>query len=418
MASGIHSTVRSLKTRLALRWVPKWFEAFSNPEGGFYERLGKGFKPVLTGQRRLVTQCRQLSIYSHYSYSENKKFSKHLKEKFEFILERYHDPVTHRWHFSLDDAGNVKDKTCDLYALSFVIFSFAHYYKATGDDRAKKSARDVLALIDHDFRLPKLPGFAESLEPPGKPVFDLRRQNPHMHLLEACLFAREIFGSTPYEAMADEMIGLFQNHFFDAGREALVEFFTHDLQPDPEKGTHLEPGHYFEWVWLLKKHATLKGDAKMHDAVCHKLLDWANRNGWDGMYGGIHDTVAANGQVIAATKRLWPFCEALKANALMLDTAPDRQKIKDRVGAMVSLFEEKYMQERGFWVEWLNRDLSPAADYMPGTTPYHVYFGIMETWDVLEGRGASVSLVASLEEKLYGLRRSVSNTIKSIRMAF
>ncbi len=259
---------------------------------------------------------------------------------------------------------------------------------------------------------------AKALDENAKPLQQMRRQNPHMHLLEACLFAHEIFSDAAYEKMADELHWLFQTYFFDSAQCALYEFLTHDLKPDPDKGGHLEPGHYFEWVWLLKKHAALKGDASLHDPVCHKLLGWANKYGWDDTHGGIFDTVGLDGRVINGTKRIWPFCESLKANALMLNTAPDRQAIKDRISAMVDVFESKYMQERGFWTEWLNRDLSPAADYMPGTTPYHVYFGIMETWDVIEGRGESKSLVSSVEERLYAWRRSLSNAVKSVRAAF
>ena len=201
----------------------------------------------------------------------------------------------------------------------------------------------------------------------------------------------------------------------DDKNKIVIEFFSDNFFPHVEKGGHIEPGHAFEWVWLLKKHAELTGNTAQHDAICLRLLDKANVDGWDKEYGGIYDTVSPNGHVIANTKRIWPFCEALKANALMLTHAPDRQAIKDRTRAMVDVFEEQYMQERGFWTEWLSRDLKPAADYMPGTTPYHVYFGIMETWQVIEGRGESVSMIAALEEKLYGWRRSVSDRIKTIR---
>ncbi|PZQ46020.1 MAG: N-acylglucosamine 2-epimerase, partial [Micavibrio aeruginosavorus] len=248
-----------------------------------------------------------------------------------------------------------------------------------------------------------------------EPVKAVRRQDPHMHLLEACLFAHETWGDAEFGKMADEIVGLFQNYFFDGARTALPEDYTDELLPHPDKGHIFEPGHYCEWVWLLKKHAVMKNDAALHDPLCLKLLDWANRYGWDEIYGGIYDGVGENGRVIEDTKRIWPFCEALKANALMLNAAPDRQSIKDHVARMVDVFEDKYMQERGFWVEWLNRDLTPAADYMPGTTPYHVYFGIMETWDAIDGRGQSVSLVSSIEEKLYGLRRSLSNAVKTLR---
>lgn len=418
MASGIHSTIRSLQTRLFLRWSPKWYGAFSTPEGGFYERLGKGFKPVSTGQLRLVTQCRQLSIYSHVSLHQNKMLYKNLKQQFEHILNYYHDPETGLWHFSLEDNGAVADRSCDLYALSFVIFACSHYFRATGDDRARDAALQVLTLIDRKFRLTELPGFAEAIDVRYKPIPRIRRQNPHMHLLEACLFAYETWGDPAYEAMADDMVGLFTNYFFDPRRDALVEFFSDALHPHFEKGNHLEPGHYFEWVWLLKRHADMKGDPALHDHVALKLLDWANTNGWDKTYGGIYDTVAPDGRVINDTKRIWPFCEALKANALMLELAPDRQEIKDRMTEMVRVFNDKYMQERGFWTEWLNRDLTPAADYMPGTTPYHVYFGITETMDILEKRGETKSLSSSLETKIYSLRRSLSSVVRRFRGAF
>jgi len=415
MASGLHSTIHALSTRLHLRWVPKWYGAFSDPNGGFYERLGKGFKAVPTGSRRLVTQCRQLSIYSHAALVSGQKNYPHLEAQFGFIYEHYFNPVTGLWHFSLGDDGKVNDKTCDLYALSFVIFACSHYYRLSEDERAKDTARQVLHLIDTKFRLPV--GFAEALDENGKILPKMRRQNPHMHLLEACLFAAETWNDPAYELMADEMTFLFQNYFYDARRVALIEFFEDDLTPHHEKGADLEPGHFFEWVWLLKKHGALKGDASLHDPFAVKLFEWANAHGWDTTYGGIYDVVAPDGTVKADTKRIWPFCEALKANALMLTLAPDRQAVKDRVSAMVDVFEDKYMQERGFWTEWLTRDLKPAADYMPGTTPYHVYFGIVETLEVLEKRGSHKSIGAGVDEKIYGLRRALSNIVQGARKA-
>lgn len=153
----------------------------------------------------------------------------------------------------------------------------------------------------------------------------------------------------------------------------------------------------------------------MHDKTCMQLLTFANKYGWDSLYGGIFDTIDAGGHLVADSKRIWPFCEALKANALMLNSSEDRQAIKDRVGEMVRIFETKYMQERGFWTEWLNRNLTPAAEYMPGTTPYHVYFGIMETWEILERRGGSRSFAGSFFAELYRWRRQASRWFKKTK---
>lgn len=416
MNFGTHSTVEYLAIRLLHRWVPKWYEAFSDPKtGGFYERLGHSFRPVQTGSRRLLTQCRQLSIYSHAMLQPDcPDFGADLKKNFEHILARYYNTETGLWRFSLDDDGNIADENCDLYSITFVIFSFSYYFRLTGDARAREYAIKTIDMIDKKFRSPHS-GFVECLDGRGNPLPQMRRQNPHMHLLEACLFAHETWGDLAWLSMAGEMVALFHGYFFDDQNNALHEFFTDDLKPHAEKGGRVEPGHYFEWIWLLKRYATAMGDAKRYDALCARLLVWGNAHGWDETHGGIYDVVSPDGKILVDTKRLWPFTEALKANAMMLDSGPDKDAVKTRINEMVRVFKAQYMQERGFWVEWLSRDLKPQTDYMPGTTPYHVYFGIMETRRHLHARGYSVSLVAPVMTMVYKARRTLSMRVRAIR---
>ena len=102
---------------------------------------------------------------------------------------------------------------------------------------------------------------------------------------------------------------------------------------------------------------------------------------------------------------------------VMLDGAPDKDALKDRIAAMVAVFSKHYMQERGFWTEWLERDLTPVTDYMPATTPYHVYFGIVETRAVLSGRGKSKSLALGPLVFFYSLRRRLSAIVRKVAKA-
>ncbi|PJB71572.1 MAG: N-acylglucosamine 2-epimerase [Alphaproteobacteria bacterium CG_4_9_14_3_um_filter_47_13] len=418
MAHGTHTTIETLSHRLLQRWVPKWYEAFSVPgTGGFYERLGHSFKPVLTGQRRLVTQCRQLSVYSHALVQGTQRDFPGLADHFEFIVRTYNIAETGGWIFSCDDDGHPLDTDYDLYTLSFAIFAMAHYFQASGDERARVYARKTLDFIDSRFRMAGLSGFVERLDNTLKKRDQPRRHESHMHLLEACLFAVQIFHDLSYMKMADEIVDLFRNYFYDAENNLLSEYFTDDLKPMAKDGKIItEPGHYCEWIWLLKKHAGTSGNNTRYDDLCKPMLEWASTKGWDPKYGGIYDELELSGAIICDTKRLWPLSEALKANALMLDSGVNKKAVKNRIKKMVTVFRDHYMEERGFWTEWLGCDLSRHTDYMPGTSPYHVYFGIMETRDVLNKRGKTCSLVSRPQIAFYRFRRSLSNIIRDIRL--
>lgn len=415
MASGTLTTVEHLSQRLLQRWIPKWYEAFYDPAtGGFHERLGHSFKPLPVGYRRLVTQCRQLAMYSH-ACLHNKAFRPPLHMAFDRLISVYLVPETGGWRYSADEDGRPVDNRYDLYAHGFVIFALSHYYRATGAGVAQELASNTRRFIERAFRMPGLPGYAEALDETLVPIPETRRQNPHMHLLEACLFAAETWDDPAWLLLAGDMVSLFRDYFFDREKSWLCEFFTDNLAPHPELGHLAEPGHYCEWVWLLKKHARLTGDAARHDRDCAILLRWANKYGWDADHGGIYDVVAPDGTVVKDTKRLWPFAEALKANALMLDAGFDKHELKNRMNDMVRVFRDEYMEERGFWTEWLKRDLSPAVDYMPGTTPYHVYFGIMETLEALSGRGPTKSWRSAPGRLLYSARRALSGGVRTAK---
>ncbi|NBX66123.1 MAG: N-acylglucosamine 2-epimerase [Proteobacteria bacterium] len=410
-----------LSQRLLRRWVPKWYPAFIEPKTNlFFERLGHSFRPVLTGKRRLLSQFRQLAMYSHAaSQAECMFFKPDLAGHLDAITKAYSAQEPGGWFFALDDSGKVIDKTLDLYAHAFVIFGLSHYGRTTGDVSARTRALETLAFIDRNFRASE--GFYEALDGEGKKIETPRRHESHMHLLEACLFAHATWGDAVFLEVSDQIVNLFFSRFYDAQSNVLSEYFTDDLKPqaDREKSVILcEPGHYCEWIWLLKKHAHAKGNSSMHDDVCLRLLEWVNRFGWDRTHGGIYDELDTEGQVVSGTKRLWPFTEAIKANALMLDCIhdPHREAAKNHMAVMTTLFRDKYMQERGFWTESLSHDLAPATDYMPATSPYHVYFGIMETREILKNRGASKSWRAGPRRLAYASARFLSAIVRETRL--
>lgn len=421
---GTYTIAEGLAQKLLLRWVPKWYGAFvrGRRDGLFHERLGRGFRPLETGRARLLSQLRQLAIYADaQGRLKSWLFAPQLKTHFDEIVENYSGKQAGTWHYALDDDGRVCDPSHDLYTHAFVIFAFSLYGRVTGDTRASTLAGKTCDAINTFFRQGVDRGFGETYDESGRLGDAPRRHESHMHLLEACLFAHEVWQDKKYLDMADEIVGLFFDYFYDSDKNMLSEYFTIGLSAAEDPRQHAvicEPGHYYEWIWLLKKHAARIGEPEKYDHTCLRMLEWANRHGWDEEYGGIYDELAVDGRVLVATKRLWPFTEALKANALMLDAVSDRDGTKAFMIKMTTLFRERYMQDRGFWTEWLNRDLTPAVDYMPATTPYHVYFGIMETLDILKRRGASKSWRSGLLRYLYTGQRTLSALSRKITGAF
>ncbi len=408
-----------LARRLLFRWIPKWHGAFCDPATGlFHERLGHAFRPLPMPYKRLLTQCRQLAMYADAArHRPDLKFAPKLYVSYRALIDHFFIPETGGWRFSLDPLGQPLDDRYDLYALAFVIFALAHYGKAYPDSDARDYALKTLGFIDQYFRMSGKPGFAESLSPDLKPIPQLRRHESHMHLLEACLFAFQTWGDTSFKLLADEVVTLFHQKFYNRTHNTLSEYFDDELNPASKEGCFvLEPGHYGEWIWLLKKYTFLTGTSfPEQDSVCTQMLVWANTHGWDSEYGGIYDELNDHYQVIADTKRLWPFGEILKANALLMDSGLSRDDLKANMSRMMRVFVQKYMDPRGFWTEWLNRDLSPATDYMPGTTPYHVYFSIMETRETLYARGKPKSLLTPMESALYKIRRRLSDRVRHIK---
>jgi mannose-6-phosphate isomerase len=399
------------------RWVHKWYDAFVDPDNnGFHERLDSAFQPVITGQRRVLTQCRQLAMYSDASMRNmGRDFKPALEKHFTYLVDTYHVGKG-CWRFSVDEKGEPLDNSYDLYAHAFVIFALSHYFRATGDEEARRLADLTIENIHNNFRMEGLPGFAEALDTKLNPIQRTRRHESHMHLLEACLFAAAIWEKKIYGYIAGEMVDLFNIYFYDPENITMGEYYSEDLESSDGGQVIVEPGHYYEWIWLLKKYGALSGDNKKYDDICKPMIEWANKHGWDNEYGGIYDELSPDGSVIEETKRLWPFSEAIKANALMLDSeGVKKQELKNSITKMVRIFRDYYMKERGFWVEWLSRDLSSSTDYMPGTTPYHVYFGVMEAMETLHGRGRSKSLLSSAEIALYTLRRNASSIARDIR---
>ena len=134
-----------------------------------------------------------------------------------------------------------------------------------------------------------------------------------MHLLEAALALSTRYESSQYNALVASLSKLFDDKFLDRRKLIIHEYLNNSFSPDKEIGHIIEPGHHYEWAWLLNwtaetvKQPELK---KLGARILSKSLEF----GWDFEFDGVFDQVnATNLSILKSSKRLWPILELIKS---------------------------------------------------------------------------------------------------------
>ena len=380
--------VPDLESWLLRTVVPFWQQAGVDPRnGGFIERLDLDRRPEPEADRRLRVQARQIYVFSHaHLLGAPGNPLEAARAGFQFLTRHGWDPDG-GWHHLLTGAGAPIDRRKDTYDHAFVLFAMAWLYKAGGDRAALDWAERTIGFLDHCLADPAGGGYWEELAPDGTTDRLPRRQNPHMHLLEAFLALFQATGDEAWRHRAEAVIDLFQAHFFDAGTGTLREFFTLDWHPAAgAEGALREPGHHFEWVWLLLHYRRLTGDEGVLEPA-DRLYRTALEFGVDSPQDGIpaaFDVVDSSGTVVDHGKRLWPQTEAVKAHLARHELLGDAEAA-DRARAHLAMMFDHYLgADDPTWRDRLARDGRALSDHIPSSTLYHLFLCVAETLRVLD----------------------------------
>jgi mannose/cellobiose epimerase-like protein (N-acyl-D-glucosamine 2-epimerase family) len=164
--------------------------------------------------------------------------------------------------------------------------------------------------------------------------------------------------------------------FIDPESGALLEDFSPDWTPlQPRGKNRVEPGHQFEWYWLLGEYRRLGGTVP--EAVTDRLLMFAIDNGLDQETGLIVDAVTDSGGVLIPSFRSWPHAEGVKALVTATrEGQPGAAEMADHLMASLLSFAPDSME--GGWMDRIDVDGSPLVDHMPASTLYHMMGALFE----------------------------------------
>jgi len=363
--------VRAQSAGAGLQWLaahawPLWLKhGVDWQRRAFHEHLDPASLECRAGFRRLRVAARQTYVFS----TAAARGLGGSREAVTLGLEFLQGPARladggFAWRFDLDNRPI--DQTRDLYDHAFVLLAFATAAGVVGAETMRGDAVALADYIETNFRHPQ-GGYAESI-----PAKLPRRQNPHMHLLEAMLAASEAFGEEAFFARAAQLVDLFLDRMFQPAEEALPELFDAALAPLRDSGRFaVEPGHHYEWVWLLDRYAR-RADALGKPvqpgltAVRDALFEFANRHAISPC-GLVVNSTWSDGKAADGGFRLWPQTERLKAEAQR-----GRLAAAGVAAALGGLQRHMAGVRPGLWIERMDAAMQAAADPAPATSLYHL----------------------------------------------
>lgn len=375
--------------------LPRWStDGFDRTNGRFHERLDLAVRPVDVPYRAMV-QARQIYVFAHAAALGWFPAGADLAIRAMDSLQRdfcEQDGHVTRFTFSIDArSGATISHHNDAYTHAFILFAIAQIYQLHADTKLLDLADKVIAFIERDLIDPVHGGLRETF-----PLLDpSKRQNPQMHLLEAYLALEAVSPDRGYLAKASVLIRLFQNRLFSDAHGVLLEHFgeTWCDHEDPRKAGIFEPGHHYEWVWLLNEHERLSG----HDlrAWQDRLIQPAEQDG-HAKSGLIYDEVNIARRVVKSSHRLWPHTEAIKA-ATVAHAHGDASALPN-AKRMASLLTEHFLDRsfEGGWIDHIDSSLQPIADYVPASSLYHLFFAAAEADLAFSDRPQPISLAEAV----------------------
>ncbi|MCF4167257.1 AGE family epimerase/isomerase [Zavarzinia compransoris] len=281
-----------------------------------------------------------------------------------------------------DETGTVLDDGFDLYDHAFVLFGLAAA-ASVGEKAAdlEALAEGIRGRMQAGFAHPRA-GFEES-RPRSLPL----KANPHMHMLEASLAWAAISDDPAWMALADEIAELCLATFLDPGTGALREYFDGDwIRIDTPPDDVVEPGHQFEWAWLLLRWGRLR---RRDDALsaARRLIAVGEGPGVDAVGGLAINELNRDLSIRDDRCRLWPQTERTKAHCLAMALADDdaeRDAAAGRAAAalrgLMRFFEHPVA---GAWYEHIGADGKPMIEPTRASSLYHITCAVAEVADRL-----------------------------------
>ena len=371
-AGDLRALADRLTNWLMTQALPVWWAlGADHGDGGFVEAIGQDGGPLSIPRRGRLNGRQAYSFATAGRLGWAGPWRQAALHGLEAARTRYRRSDG-QFRTLVGADGAVLDDAAFLYDQAFFLLGTASLQGATGGEIVLEA--EALALLDMiETRRGPAGGFIETGDDPNL-------SNPLMHLFEAALAWDETGASPRWAGIADEIAELALNRMIDSGSGAIREYFDPAWAPAPgDAGRRIEPGHQFEWAWLL----TRWGLARQNEAalVAARRMYAAGRRGVDLSRGVAIDAQFDDFSVLSQQARLWPQTEWLKASLILADTAGEAERedyLSDARSAAIALSRYLETPTPGLWRDKLTPQGQFIDEAAPASSLYHLVAAIQE----------------------------------------
>lgn len=353
-----------LKAWLFKAALPLWTSnGWDGDNQAFFEKLDLDGAPVEAPRRTRVT-ARQIWAFARAgAMGWDGPWMAVVERGWERLIH-FHRRRDGLFNYSVTAGGEPADDSAQPYEQAFVLLALSELHRVGRNPAVEAQAVDLRKTLMATLGRPD--GGVHDDVTRGLPL----RANPLMHLFEAALAWRAVGADPGWADLADRIAALARDRLCLVSTGALPELFDADWRPTPD--ALVEPGHQFEWGFLLMRHGADASRTTGASLVIHGEMM--------GIQNGLAiATLDQRNRPVDRTARLWPQTERTRSGLALAQLAPDHGWPIAIAGAQGML---RYLDTPtpGLWHDHIEADGTRRQEPSPASSLYHIV-GAIEALD-------------------------------------
>ena len=252
--------------------LPYWSKNMvDNVNGGFYGRIDGNEKVYPDEDKGGILNARILWTYSSaYRIYKDTSYLRLANRARDYIMAHFIDKEYGGAYRSVTAKGEPSDTRKQTYTQTFFIYAMAEYCRATGDQEALKTAKEIFEAFEKHVLDKESNGYFEVFTRDWQrsrdkligetTITDEKTMNTHLHLMEAYT---NLYRVWPDKRMAERLrnvVEIFLDHIIDKQTAHLICFMDKNWKRTSMIDSY---GHDIEASWLLCESANLLGDPEL-----------------------------------------------------------------------------------------------------------------------------------------------------------